>query len=176
MQISDEWFQTLEEAAEIVGVDVSDIVPVKKVDLGKLVEFGQGKDYRNLEKGQVKIYGSGGSMKDIGVNCTIHNKPALIIPRRGILDQVYYVEPPFWAIDTVLYTQKIDENMNIRYLYHFLNNLDLYKYTSFGANTNMRVGLTNEQIKNIIINIPNLTVQDYIAEFLDRYTDIIEVK
>ena len=39
------------------------------------------------------------------VNEFAYDKPSVLIPRKGSLNKVYYVDEPFWNVDTIFYTE-----------------------------------------------------------------------
>ena len=82
--------------------------------LGEIVIIKNGRDYKHLGKGNIPVYGSGGIMTY--VDTYAYNKPTVLIPRKGSLGNLFYVDKPFWNVDTVFYTQ-IDENKMIAILY-----------------------------------------------------------
>lgn len=168
MIISDEWWQTLEEAAKIVEIDISDIKSVKKKKLSDVVALKSGKDWRSLNIGNIPVYGSGGEM-GVFVDKVIYDKPTVLIPLRGTMDNVYYLDKPFWNVDTTFHTEINTEIILPKYLYYYLSNFDL-KSICTGSG---RLGTTKGKIENIKIVIPPLNIQKHIIEFLDNYSCII---
>lgn len=63
-----------------------------------------GRDYKHLLEGDIPVYGSGGIMTY--VNEPAYNKPSLLIPRKGSIGNLFYVETPFWTVDTYYIGQK----------------------------------------------------------------------
>lgn len=86
--------------------------------LGDVAVIKNGKDYKHLKEGNIPVYGSGGVMTF--VNDFVYNKPTVLIPRKGSLNNLFYVDKPFWNVDTVFYTE-INTNLIVpRFLFHFL--------------------------------------------------------
>ena len=82
-----------------------------------------GKDYKHLGKGQIPLMGSGGIMGY--VDSYLYNKKSVLLPRKGSIDKVYYIEEPFWTVDT-LYWTKIDEKKIIpKFLYYILSSIHI---------------------------------------------------
>ena len=79
---------------------------VKYRELKDILIIKNGKDYKNLTEGKYPVYGSGGIMTY--VSSYVYDKPSVLIPRKGSIDKLYYVEEPFWNVDTIFYTE-IDE-------------------------------------------------------------------
>mgnify|MGYP006342546731 CR=1 FL=1 len=94
------------------GVDFRELCEVLKIK--------NGKDYKSFDEGDVPVYGSGGVMTYI--DTAVYDKPSVLIPRKGSLDKLYYVETPFWNVDTIFYTE-IDESKVIpKYVFYYLQN------------------------------------------------------
>lgn len=68
--------------------------------LGNVARIRNGSDYKHLGEGDVPVYGSGGVMTS--VNAAVYVKPSVLIPRKGSLDKLYYVDVPFWTVDTMM--------------------------------------------------------------------------
>ena len=60
------------------------------------------KTTKKLADGSVPAYGSGGLMRY--VDRSIHDKKSVLIPRKGTLSNLFLVEPPFWTVDTLFWT------------------------------------------------------------------------
>ena len=91
------------------------------VETKKLKDFlviKNGSDYKSFGAGDYPVYGSGGIMTYI--DRYAYDKPSVLIPRKGSIDKLYYVEKPFWNVDTIFYTE-IDTTKAIpRYVYYCL--------------------------------------------------------
>ena len=55
--------------------------------LGVVATIKNGKDYKHLTKGDIPVYGSGGIMTY--VNCSVYDKPTVLIPRKGSLGNLF---------------------------------------------------------------------------------------
>lgn len=64
--------------------------------LGDLVRICNGRDYKTLSAGDVPVYGSGGVM--IYVSDYLSVGPTVLIPRKGSLDNIYFVEGQFGGL------------------------------------------------------------------------------
>lgn len=67
-----------------------------------------GKDYKQLSKGNVPVYGSGRIMTK--VDDFAYDRPSVLIPRKGSIGNLFYVEDPFCPVD-VIYWTKIEESL-----------------------------------------------------------------
>ena len=72
-------------------------------ELSEVLTIKNGKDYKSFDEGDIPVYGSGGIMTYIDTSA--YNKPSVLIPRKGSLDKLYYVDTPFWNVDTIFYTE-----------------------------------------------------------------------
>ena len=70
--------------------------------LSDLITIKYGKDHKKLEDGPFPVYGSGGVMRY--VECPIYEKESVLIPRKGTLNNVMYINDPFWSVDTMFFT------------------------------------------------------------------------
>ena len=131
--------------------------------LGEILTIKNGKDYKKHNKGDIPVYGSGGVIAHI--NKYVYDKPTVLIPRKGSLNKIYYVEKPFWNCDTIFYTI-IDENVALpRYVYHCLIKEDLESLNVAGGVPS----LTKTILNKIKIPLPPLEIQHKIVEILDKF-------
>ena len=78
------------------------------LSLGQVAHIKNGRDYKHLSEGNVPVYGSGGIMRY--VDTAAANGPSVLIPRKGSLGNLFYVEGPFWVVDTIFRTE-IDSSL-----------------------------------------------------------------
>ena len=67
--------------------------------LESILKIRNGSDYKGFGPGDIPVYGSGGIMTYI--DHFAYDKPSVLIPRKGSVDKLYYVDTPFWNVDTV---------------------------------------------------------------------------
>lgn len=139
------------------------------VEAKKLKDFlviKNGSDYRSFGTGDYPVYGSGGIMTYI--DRYAYDKPSVLIPRKGSIDKLYYVEKPFWNVDTIFYTE-IDTTKAIpRYVYYCLQQKHLEEYNTAGGVPS----LTQKVLNNIEILVPPLGIQREIVRILDNFTNL----
>ena len=121
--------------------------------LGDLIEVKYGKDHKKLLDGKIPVIGSGGIMRY--ADTALYNKESVLIPRKGTLNNVMYINEPFWTVDTMFYTEMRRPNI-AKFVFHFMKCQDL---------ANMNVGsavpsMTTEVLNNIPIDIPPQEVFD----------------
>lgn len=140
----------------------------KTYKLGEVLEIKYGKDHKLLSDGDIPVYGSGGIMR-YG-NKALYDQPTILIPRKGTLSNLFYVEQPFWSVDTMFYT-KIKEGSNPKFIYYYLKTLNLAALNVGSAVPS----LTTEVLKKVEIQLPNLEVQNEIVKILSPLDDKIEL-
>lgn len=137
--------------------------------LKNILEVCYGKSQKEVEteNGIYKILGTGGV---IGyTNEYLWNKPSVLIGRKGTIDKPMYIEEPFWTVDTLFYT-KINNENNVKWIYYYLNNIDLKKYNEATGVPSLSVNNLN----NIKVITPSLKEQEKIAEILSTVDEQIE--
>lgn len=136
--------------------------------LREVVNINNGKDWKKLSVGNIPVYGSGGVMAY--VDKFAYNKPTVLIPRKGSITNIFYVEEPIWNVDTIYYTE-IDINQLIpKFFYYYMKTIDLMKFDTGSG----RPSLTQAILYEIPIPIPPLKVQEEIVRILDAFTVLTE--
>jgi type I restriction enzyme specificity protein hsdS len=132
----------------------------KLIDVAKIKN---GKDWKHLGEGNIPIYGSGGIMGY--VDTYSYDKPTVLIPRKGTITNIFYLDEPFWNVDTIYYTE-IDENQILpKYFYHFMKTVDLTKLDTGSG----RPSLTQAILNEILIFVPPPEEQQRIVSILDKF-------
>ena len=135
-------------------------------ELSDVLKIKNGKDYKSFGEGDVPVYGSGGVMTYI--DTAVYDKPSVLIPRKGSLDKLYYVETPFWNVDTIFYTE-IDESKAIpKYVYYCLQKQHLERLNTAGGVPS----LTQSVLNKVVIPVPPIEVQNEIVRILDNFTEL----
>ena len=67
---------------------------------GEVAKIKHGKDWKKLAIGDIPVYGSGGIMGY--VDTFSYDKPSVLIPRKGSITNLFYVETPFGML--ILFT------------------------------------------------------------------------
>ena len=131
--------------------------------LGEVCKIKNGKDYKHLSHGDIPVYGSGGIMKY--VDEATYNQPSVLIPRKGSLNNLFYVDTPFWNVDTIYYTEINTNHILPKFLYYYLATRELEKMNLAGGVPS----LTQTTLKTIPIPLPPLSEQRRIVDILDRF-------
>ncbi len=139
--------------------------------LGDIVRIKNGKDHKTLGDGEFPVYGSGGIMRY--ADAYAYNKPSVLIPRKGSLGNLFFVEVPFWNVDTIFYTEIDEAQIRPKFLYYFLTTVGLGEMNQAGGVPSQTQSVLNE----LKIPIPcpenpkkSLEIQAEIVRILDAFT------
>ena len=116
--------------------------------LSELIAVKYGKDHKKLNDGIYPVYGSGGIMRY--VEKPIYEKESVLIPRKGSLNNVMYIDEPFWSVDTMFYTEMKNANV-AKYVFHFLRSKDLASLNAGSAVPSM----TTDILNSMEVSIPS---------------------
>lgn len=125
--------------------------------LSDLVLVKYGKDHKKLADGIYPVYGSGGIMRY--VERPLYTGESVLIPRKGTLNNVTYVNGSFWSVDTMFYTEMLHPNV-AKYVYLFLKSRDLASLNAGSAVPSMTTNILNA----MQIYIPDKKVLAYFEE------------
>lgn len=140
----------------------------EEVTLSDVMELKYGKDHKHLNDGKIPIYGSGGIMR-YG-DTAIYDKESILIPRKGTLNNIFYVDEPFWTVDTIFWSKINSKKISGKLLFEFLKTLNF---------ANMNVGsavpsLTTKVLNDISFAIPPLEEQEKFKIYADNAWDKIK--
>ncbi len=138
-------------------------------ELGKLIKIYNGKNYSHLKKGTTPVYGTGGIM--LYVSDFLYEGKAILLPRKGSLSNIMYSEGKIWTVDTMYYASVNENIANPYYLYRYLTLLDLAHLDSGSTLPSM----TKSAYTNLEINLPEITIQNKIANILSSLDSKIEL-
>ena len=162
-----EWFVNLRfpgyEDAQIV-----DGVPEgwKQSKVTELLEIKYGKDHKALEDGEIPVYGSGGVMRR--VKQILYSGESVLIPRKGSLNNILYVDCDFWTIDTMFYSIPRMKDV-AKYSYLYLITRDMYSFNIGAAVPSM----TTKILDGMDILLPDETA---LAKFETAVSPLFEKK
>lgn len=140
-----------------------------KYKLAQLAEIKYGKDHKKLGKGSVPVYGTGGIMRY--ANNFIYEGESVLIPRKGSLNNLFYVNGKFWTVDTIFWTKINSKIVLPRYLYYYLSKIDLTSYNVGSAVPSLTISLLNE----LVLDIPPISVQKDVVKKLIVIENKIEL-
>lgn len=137
---------------------------VEYKELSEVLTIRNGKDYKHFGEGNVPVYGSGGIMTYI--DTAVYKKPSVLIPRKGSLDKLYFVQEPFWTVDTIFYTDINVDIVEPKYIFYYLQKEHLEKLNKAGGVPS----LTQSVLNKVKLPVPPLEVQREIVRILDNFT------
>ena len=152
----------LEQQADAVYVSFFTESPNSQWTMGQLsdlIAVKYGKDHKRLADGIYPVYGSGGIMRY--VEQPLYTGESVLIPRKGTLNNVMYVNGAFWSVDTMFYTEMLRPNV-AKFVYHFVKNKDLASLNAGSAVPSMTAN---------ILNAMQLRIPD--DETLRKFEDIV---
>jgi type I restriction enzyme, S subunit len=137
--------------------------------LGDILKVKHGKGQKEIifENGEYPILATSGIVGR--TNTFIYNKPSVLIGRKGTIDVPQYMDKPFWAIDTIFYTE-ITNIYIPKFIFYKFNMIDWYSYNEASGVPSLNA----KTIENIeLLFPPNKLEQDYIVKILtDMDTEI----
>ena len=108
--------------------------------LSDLITVRYGKDHKKLADGTYPVYGSGGIMRY--VERPLYDKESVLIPRKGTLNNVMYVNEPFWSVDTMFFTEMRLPDV-AKFVFHFVKGRDLVALNAGSAIPSMTTDILN---------------------------------
>ena len=86
-----------------------------------------GRDHKHLAEGLYPVYGSGGEMRRVNEN--LYRGESVLMPRKGTLNNIMYVEEAFWTVDTMFYSEmKIPHCA--KYIFFAIKDIDFTRWDS----------------------------------------------
>ncbi|EMB0786961.1 restriction endonuclease subunit S [Escherichia coli] len=159
-----------EQEKPIYQEKLLDGVEVEWLPLSDLARIRNGKDHKSLSEGEFPVYGSGGIIRY--VDTYAYNKPSVLIPRKGSLGNLFFIDVPFWTVDTIFYTEIDEAQIRPKYLYYFLTTVGLGEMNQAGGVPSQ----TQSVLNKLKIPIPcpdnpekSLAIQSEIVRILDKF-------
>ena len=148
----EETAQTLYRKMFVDGIDKENLPEGWRMGtLGEFCEIKYGKAHEGIPNGSIPIYGSGGIMR-FG-NKSIYTNESVLIPRKGSLNNITFVDSPFWTVDTMFYTE-MKLSCVAKYVYF---NLKQYNFLSMDAGSAVP-SMTTAILYQIELIIPTLDI------------------
>ena len=136
-----------------------------------VLDIRNGRNQRQVENanGKYPIYGSGGVMGR--ATDFICDAGTVVIGRKGSINNPFFVDEPFWNVDTAFGLVAHRDVLLPKYLFYFCVNFDFEQ-----LNTTVTIpSLTKANLLQIEINVPDMDEQRYVVRVLDkicRLTDL----
>ena len=131
--------------------------------LGEVLKIKNGKDHKNLAAGDIPVYGSGGIMRY--VDTAAAEGPSVLIPRKGSLGNLFYVEGPFWVVDTIFRTEIDCSVIEPKFIYYQLSTMGLGDMNQAGGVPSQ----TQSVLNSLYVPVPPLEVQREVVRVLDHF-------
>lgn len=139
------------------------------VKFKRFAKIKNGKDQKevSIEEGGYPIMGTGGQFGRSSQ--FIHNKPSVLLGRKGTINKPQFIEEPFWTVDTLFYTE-IFEDVHPKFLYYLAQQIPFDMLQESSAVPSM----TQEKLNSVYLCKPSFLEQTHIAHYLDHQTSIID--
>lgn len=131
--------------------------------LGEVLKIRHGKSQKEVAdaNGEYPILASGGQIGK--AKRYLYNKPSVLIGRKGTIDVPQFMDEPFWTVDTLFYSEILEDN-EPKFLYYRFLLIDWYSYNEASGVPSLNAK-TIEQIQ--IPLPPTKAEQAAIAEALN---------
>ncbi len=143
----------------------------KEVKWGEIavLEYGKAlKDYQN-KNGKYPVFGTNGQIGT--TDSFLCSSSGIIIGRKGAYRGVHYSDMPFFVIDTAFYLNPAINELNIKFAYYHLLNVDINAMDSGSAIPST----SREEFYDLNILLPELDEQIAISEVLSSLDDKIDL-
>lgn len=147
--------------------DGSEYPEWKSVKLGDILTICHGKDYKHLGSGNIPVMGTGGIITY--VDESLCDWECVCIGRKGTIDRPYYMNSPFWSVDTLFYSKPHDGQV-VKFQYYLFETINWKQYNEASGVPS----LSASTIESIKILIPEQEEQQQIADCLTAFDDAIE--
>lgn len=86
-----------------------------------------GRDHKHLAEGLYPVYGSGGEMRRVNEN--LYRGESVLMPRKGTLNNIMYVDEAFWTVDTMFYSEMKIPHCT-KYIFFTIKDIDFTRWDS----------------------------------------------
>lgn len=135
--------------------------------LGEVLRIRNGKDHKHLGAGTIPVYGSGGVMRY--VDTASAEGPSVLIPRKGSLGNLFYIEGPFWNVDTIFSTEIDSSIVEPKFIFHKLMTMNIGNMNQAGGVPSQ----TQSALNRLKISVPALDDQRKIIGVLDAFEALV---
>ena len=127
--------------------------------LKEIISVNYGKDHKKApDDGNIPVYGSGGLMRKC--NKSLFSGEAVLIPRKGSLNNIMYVDEIFWTVDTMFYATMKQPHTAV-FVYFFVKAFDMYS---------MNIGAAVPSMTAKILDAMDVVIPD--KETLEKFDKI----
>ena len=139
-----------------------------KLKFNKFITLQRGFDLPvdEMKDGNIPVLGSTGI---IGYHNKVKvNPPGVVTGRSGTIGIIQYTDKPYWPHNTSLWVKDFKSN-HPKFVYYRMKTLNLNRFNG-GASVPT---LNRNNLDNLIILIPDIPIQEKIADILSAYDDLI---
>mgnify|MGYP003616774761 CR=1 FL=1 len=137
--------------------------------MGEVAEIRSGRDYKHLNKGNIPVYGTGGSMLCVD-EALSYNVDAIGIGRKGTIDKPFLLKAPFWTVDTLFYVIP-----SSNYDLYFINNIfQTVNWKMYDESTGVP-SLSKTAISKVTVLTPKLIEQVKLGNFFKQLDQILSL-
>ena len=161
-----EWFVDLHFPGH-ENTKIVDGVPEgwEKKKVTDVLDMKYGKDHKHLKEGNIPVYGTGGIMRY--ADQSLYSGESVLIPRKGSLNNIMYINETFWTIDTMFYSiPKIKNAAKIVYFY--LKGIDMYSMNIGAAVPSMTISILSSMNVLLPTNEIRLSFEDIMTRYFDE--------
>ena len=134
--------------------------------IGEVLSICNGMDYKHLNRGKYPVYGTGGLIAR--VDDYLFEGESVCIGRKGTIDNPIYLNEKFWTVDTLFYSINF-VGVIPKFIYYIFNTIDWLSLNEASGVPS----LSKDNIKLQLIQIPNLSEQEAIADALTKVDNLI---
>lgn len=126
------------------------------------LEYGKPLDAKDRSAdGKFPAYGANG--EKTRTDKFYHDKPSIIVGRKGSAGELNLTEDRFWPLDVTYFVTYDDRRHNIKFLYYLLTTLELRKLAK-----GVKPGINRNDVYSIVRSVPPLREQEAVVARLDN--------
>ena len=124
--------------------------------ISDVLSIGNGRDYKNLAKGDIPVFGTGGYMTS--VSDYLYDGETAFIGRKGTINKPYFYKGKFWTVDTLFYTHSFN-GVTPHFVYCLFQTINWLRYNEASGVPS----LSKDTIEKIKVHIPQIEEQQKIS-------------
>lgn len=137
--------------------------------VGEVLQLEYGKPLPDAERdpeGKYPVYGANG--EKARTNKFYHDKPSIIVGRKGSAGEINLTEDKFWALDVTYFVTFDDLTHDLKFLYYLLKSLELPKLAR-----GVKPGINRNEVYALKADVPSLQEQRRVVAILDESFEFI---
>ena len=136
----------------------------ESTQLGDVLRLEYGKplpDEDRSESGRYSVYGANG--EKARSNRYYHDKPSIVVGRKGSAGEIKLAEGKFWPLDVTYFATFDELRYDLKFLYYLLGTLDLPSMAR-----GVKPGINRNDVYSLSVRVPSLHEQNRIVALLDE--------